>query len=362
MTTGLANSCDVYFYKISGGFDQDGEFVEGLGVEGIYKYGSQFGFGRVQGLELPLEADGNLPPDGNWKARNFGEPWSTGDDYNLGIGQGFMLASPMQVAQMAAVIGNGGFLYKPTIVHHMTDENGNVVIVDENSQVVARARPGANNETILTDAAGEHLDNPAINVAFDENGQPIYQPVVLNALNVDREYIEVIADAMQLVNTRIDQEQFYTGASYTEWLDKFGITTAGKTGTSEFCDNIAIEKGWCRLDDILNRRVLPTHSWYVGYAPADDPEIVVAVFLYHGGEGSQWAAPVACNIMAAHLKVGQYAPPAEVAEGEVAPAVEQACTSAFFNPELSPNLLEWAKTEGTLFPQNDQSVFDTLQP
>ncbi|NJN53941.1 MAG: hypothetical protein HC804_03795 [Anaerolineae bacterium] len=361
VTSGLANSCDIYFYKISGGFDQDGEFVEGLGVEGIAKYGAQFGFGRVQGLELPLEADGNLPPDREWKARNFGEPWSTGDDYNLGIGQGFMTSSPMQVAQMAAVIANGGFLYKPTIIHHMTDEDGNIVIVDSNSQIVARAYQGPDGKAIITDVAGNPLDDPSINIAFDENGEPVYQPVVLNALDVDRDYIEIIANAMKLVNTFISPEEFYTGATYTEWLDNVGIDTAGKTGTAEFCDNIAIEKGWCSFDDIIQRRVLPTHSWYVGYAPADDPEIVVSVFLYHGGEGSQWAAPVACNIMAAYFQVGQYAPPPELAEGESAPAVERTCTSLSFNPVMPPNLLERAKVEGTILPLNEQSIFDLME-
>lgn len=69
MITGLANSCDIYFYKISGGFNQDGEFVEGLGVNRIARYAQQFGFGRVQGIELPLEADGDLPPDENGKRR-----------------------------------------------------------------------------------------------------------------------------------------------------------------------------------------------------------------------------------------------------------------------------------------------------
>jgi penicillin-binding protein 2 len=140
--TGLANSCDIYYYKISGGFDQDGEFVEGLGIDRLSRYASQFGFGRVQGIELPLEAAGDLPPDRGWKARVYGEPWSTGDDYNMGIGQGFLTASPMQVAQMAAVVANGGFLYRPTIVHHMTDSDGNVVFTDDNSQIVARARLG----------------------------------------------------------------------------------------------------------------------------------------------------------------------------------------------------------------------------
>ena len=83
MRLGIANSCDVYFYKISGGFDQDGEFVEGLTVDRIDVYGTQFGYGRVQGIELPLEAEGNLPTRA-WKRQTQGEPWSTGDDYNLG--------------------------------------------------------------------------------------------------------------------------------------------------------------------------------------------------------------------------------------------------------------------------------------
>lgn len=362
VTTGLANSCDVYFYKIGGGFNQDGEFVEGLGVAGIFKYGSQFGFGRVQGIELPLEADGILPPDREWKARYYGEPWSTGDDYNLSIGQGYATSSPMQVAQMAAVIANGGFLYKPTIIHHMTDENGNVVNVDENGRVVARAHPGPNGVAILTDAEGNPLNDPSLNIRFDADGQPIYQPVVLNALDVDREYIQIIANSMKLVNTFVSTEEFYTGATYTEWLDNIGIATAGKTGTSEFCDNIAITKGWCSFDDIAARRILPTHSWYVGYAPADDPEIVVAVFIYHGGEGSQWAAPAACNIMAAYLKVGQYAPPPVLAEGETAPPVVRTCPSLSFNPDMPPNLLQRAKTEGMILPQTQQSIFDMLQP
>lgn len=340
--TGLANSCDIYYYKISGGFDQDGEFVEGLGIDRLSRYASQFGFGRVQGIELPLEAAGDLPPDRGWKARVYGEPWSTGDDYNMGIGQGFLTASPMQVAQMAAVVANGGFLYRPTIVHHMTDSDGNVVFTDDNSQIVARARLGGDGRIILTDADGNPIDDPSFNVRFDANGEYIYQPEVLNAVEVDRQHLETIAEGMKLVNTFIDQDTFYTGATYVDWLEPFGIVTAGKTGTAEFCDNIAIEKGWCSFDDILNRRILPTHSWYVGYAPFDDPEIVVAAFLHHGGEGSQWAAPVACNVMAAYFGLGQYAQftgSADAAEAELPESVTRVCNSLSFNPVMPPDLL-----------------------
>ena len=333
MRQGIANSCDIYFYKISGGFDQDGEFVEGLGVDRIASYAEQFGFGRVQGIELPLEAEGNVPTKA-WKRRTQGEPWSTGDDYNLGIGQGFMTSTPLQVTQMAAVVANGGFLYRPAMIHHMTDESGNVVIVDDDSKVIARARPGPGGETILMDADGNPLDDPTLIVEFDENGEYIYQPEVIDAADVGREYLQIVADGMKLVNQRIDEERFYTGATYVEWLDKFGISTAGKTGTSEYCDNIAIERGWCRFE---KKAVQPTHAWYVGYAPADDPEIVVGVFVFNGGEGSAWAAPLACNVIAAYHGLAQFADGLTEAEWEDSLLADnRACDSGVFNPVIEP--------------------------
>jgi penicillin-binding protein 2 len=257
MFTGIMNSCDVYFYKISGGFNQDGEVVEGLGVDRLHEYADQFGFGRVQGIELPLEAPGNNPSQA-WKRQTQGEPWSTGDDYNMGIGQGFVTSTPMQVAQMAAVVANGGFLYRPTIIHHITDAEGNVVWP--------------------------------------------FEPEVLNSVDVDRQWLDVVAEGMRLVN-----QEGGTGATYVEWLDEFGVTSAGKTGTAEYCDNIAIERRWCRQGQIL-----PTHSWYVGYAPFENPEIVVVAFIFNGGEGSQYAAPVVRDVLAAYFGVDQFAPPEEI--------------------------------------------------
>jgi penicillin-binding protein 2 len=308
MVLGIKNSCDIYFYKISGGFDQDGEFVEGLTVDRIARYGSQFGFGRVQGIELPLEAPGNLPTR-NWKVQTRGEPWSTGDDYNLGIGQGFMTASPLQVAQMAAVVANGGFLYRPAIVHHMSDDDGNIVIVDERSRVVARARPREDGTAVMFDADGNPLDDATINVEFDENGQYVFQPDVIDSVDVEREYLEIVAEGMRQVN-----QEGGTGATYVDWLDEYGISTAGKTGTSEYCDNIAIKRGWCRFD---KTQIQPVHAWFVGYAPFEAPEIVVAVFVFNGGEGSQWAAPVARDLLAAYFRVGEFAPePVEAAPTE----------------------------------------------
>ncbi|HSH03011.1 MAG TPA: penicillin-binding protein 2 [Anaerolineae bacterium] len=254
MRRALAESCDIYFYKVTGGFDQDGEFVEGVGVDRLSAYSNAFGMGIYQNIELPLEAPGNIPTR-QQKQLRYGEPWSTGDDYNMSIGQGFVTSTPMQVAQMAAVIANGGFLYQPQIVHHVTDENGEIVTP--------------------------------------------FEPRVLSAVPVDREYIEIIHDGLRAVT-----QEGGTAAGVNGWLDEYGITTAGKTGTSEFCDNIAIKRRWC----FEGQRLLPTHAWYVGYAPYEDPEIVVAAFMYHGGEGSEWAAPIVRDVMMAYFQVGPYAP------------------------------------------------------
>ncbi len=311
--SGMSQSCDIYMYKITGGFPD--ENIKGVGINTLGQYAEQFGFGRIQGIELPLEVPGVIPTT-SWKQINYGEPWSTGDDYNAAIGQGYVLSTPLQVAQMAAVVANGGFLYRPRIVHHMTDAEGNIYALDENLNPVPAADAG-----ITVDAEG--------NVSF--------VPQVLTTVNVDREYMNVIAEGLRQVNTLegtgssflrerwdgdpatadlAEEVTFQDGTSallITRWLDRFGIRSAGKTGTSEFCDNLSQKKGWCTEEKILNGEVLPTHAWYVGYAPVEDPEIVVVGFVYNGGEGSQWAAPMVREVMAAYFGVDAYAPVEEEA-------------------------------------------------
>jgi len=270
MFSGMANSCNVYFYKLAGGFNQDNEFVTGLGIDVLARYANEFGFGRRQGIESFLESPGNMPTQA-WKRRVHNEPWSTGDDYNAGVGQGFVTSTPMQQAQMAAVIASGGFLYRPTFIHHITDGDGNMV--------------------------------------------RDFAPEVLNSISVAPEFIDVVAEGMRLVN-----QEGGTGASLLnfDWLDEFGVTSAGKTGTAEFCDQIAIRRGWCRPDD-LQGTIRPTHSWFVGYAPFEEPEIAVVAFLYNGGEGSLWAAPITREVMAAYFKVDRYAPAIEPGQTAAAP-------------------------------------------
>ncbi len=118
----LAESCNVYFYTIGGGYGKQ----EGLGPTRIKKYVELFGWGSETRIDLPGEASGFIPyPE--WKEEAKGEPWFDGDTYNLSIGQGDILVTPLQVASAFSAIANGGTLYSPRVVKEIVDENRNIV-------------------------------------------------------------------------------------------------------------------------------------------------------------------------------------------------------------------------------------------
>ncbi|MBU2545472.1 hypothetical protein KKC65_03440 [Patescibacteria group bacterium] len=118
----LAESCNVYFYTIGGGYGKQ----EGLGPTRIKKYVELFGWGSETRIDLPGEASGFIPyPE--WKEEAKEEPWFDGDTYNLSIGQGDISVTPLQVASAFSAIANGGTLYSPRIVKEIVDENRNVV-------------------------------------------------------------------------------------------------------------------------------------------------------------------------------------------------------------------------------------------
>jgi penicillin-binding protein 2 len=113
---GIARSSDVYFYYLAGGYAEGGRSqFEGLGVERIARYARAAGLGARTGLDLPGEAEG-LVPDGGWKERTFDVPWVLGDTYTLGIGQGYLAVTPVQMAVMTAAIANGGDVLVPRVV------------------------------------------------------------------------------------------------------------------------------------------------------------------------------------------------------------------------------------------------------
>lgn len=272
MISGLANSCDVYFYYIGGGYEPI-EY-EGLGPDRMVKYMEMFGFGEPTGIDLPGEVAG-LAPTRKWKRVNYAETWLTGDTYNMSIGQGFVLATPLQVLNAMAAIANGGTLYRPHLVKEILDADGNVV------QVV--------------------------------------EPEVIRHLDVEPRHIQVIQQGLRAV---VD---WPTGTAH-ENFDVPGITASGKTGTAEFCD----EYPQC-LD--RDGRVTTSHAWFTSYAPSNNPQIATVVFVYGGGEGSQVAIPVTNRMLRYYFGI------ADEAEAEPVDEVEETVPALVPDQPVTARLL-----------------------
>jgi penicillin-binding protein 2 len=228
---GIAQSSDVFFYKVSGGFPDD--FPNGLGLDLFDKYARAFGFGEPTGMDLPGEASG-LTPDAAWKRKTFGESWSTGDTYNMGIGQGFVLATPLQLANMAAIVANGGKFYRPHLARAIVDADGKVVRKIE--------------------------------------------PQLVRSVGVDPQYLQVVREGMRGAVTH--------GTAWKANLAE--VEVAGKTGTAEYFGP--------RVNGYL-----PTHAWFIAFAPYENPEIALVVFVAGGGEGSEVAVPIAVDVLRAYF-------------------------------------------------------------
>jgi penicillin-binding protein 2 len=255
--TGVAQSCDVYWYKVGGGY-QD-QVTEGLGIYRMAEYARAIGYGQILGIELPGEEDG-LVPDPSWKRLNLGENWSTGDTYIATMGQGYVLSTPLQVAVSFATLANDGKMMKPTIIHDYLDDEGNVIKPFEPVMIHDITK-----DPVITVYEGNIPTTKKITV----------QPWV----------IEKAKEGMR--------EVVLTGTMAKEMADWQPNPTAGKTGTAEYCDDVARAKNLCSPGN------WPTHAWYAGYAPYDDPEIVVVAFVYNGGEGASVAGPIVKEVLKA---------------------------------------------------------------
>lgn len=118
LRTAIAESNDIFFYTVGGGYGN----IEGLGMSRMKKYENLFGFGSPLGIDLPNES-GGLIPDEQWKLDRFNEKWYIGDSYHSAIGQGFITATPLQLADFTAAIANGGTLYRPHVVNRIKKDN-----------------------------------------------------------------------------------------------------------------------------------------------------------------------------------------------------------------------------------------------
>ena len=232
----VAESCDVYFYQIG---------VE-MGVDVMYDYLSRFGFGEDATLDVAGALSGLLPSR-DWKRAVRSEPWYPGDSVNMSIGQGFFLATPLQLATATALIANRGEWVEPRL---------------------------------LKDIRG---DRPV------EEFLPASTHKPLNLKNPDD--WEYVVDTMEEVmhGTRGTARGAARGASYR---------MAGKTGTAQVFSLGEDEE----YDAEEIRERLRDHALFVGFAPTDDPKIAVAIIVENGGGGSSVAAPVARGLFDAWLE------------------------------------------------------------
>ena len=264
----IANSSNVCFYKVGGGY-QD-EIPEGLGICRLGTYARALGFGNYPGIELPLVENG-LIPDPTWKRLAQGENWSIGDTYIASVGQGFVVATPLQVLLSASVIANDGKLMRPTILYKISDGENNDI------------------KTFLPDLVWDITQEPLIDVITDPNGHGGCENKITGEKKIVEPWvIEAVQQGMRLAVLEGTLEREFKQVK---------IPVAGKTGTAEYCDKYTRDKGLCIPGS------WPTHAWTVAYAPYDDPEIAVVAFVYNGGEGASMAAPIVRQVIESYFEL-----------------------------------------------------------
>lgn len=238
LVQGLAQSCDVYFYDVA----------RRVGVDAIAAMANRFGLGRRLGIDLPGEKPGNIPTR-EWKKRRIGTSWHKGETLVVGIGQGYVLATPLQLAVMTARLCNGGRAVVPWLVrdpHRWT-------------------------------APEDSPQWPAVGVS-----EASLRPVL-------RGMFEVVNGSR--------------GTARGARLALEGVALAGKTGTSQVRRITRAE----RLSGAYKRKDIPweerDHALFVCFAPYDAPRYVVAVVVEHGGSGARAAAPIARDLMTRTLEI-----------------------------------------------------------
>lgn len=229
---GIKRSNDIFFYKLA----------EKIGVDKVSKEAVKFGLDKRLGIDLQGEVSGTVPTR-EWKLKEIGEQWYLGDTYHYGIGQGFLLTTPLQVNAWTSVVANGGTLYKPFLLKKLQPQKISAGLLDTNSTELIRQG------MIESCAQG--------GVAW-----PLFDFKVKNS------------------KLQIDNKNIFPVASMS--ADFRRIVVACKTGTAE----------------VGTATTLP-HAWITLFAPALNPEIVVTVLAENSGEGSSIAGPIAKKILEA---------------------------------------------------------------
>jgi penicillin-binding protein 2 len=264
----IAQSCNVCFYKMGGGYPD--ENISGLGICRLGTYARALGYDSSPEIQLPDRIDG-LIPDPAWKRINQGQSWATGDTYIASVGQGFIIGTPLQVLLSAATIANNGKLMEPTMLREKLDNEGNVT---EAFNAVMRW-------DLTQTPTIEIYGATSIRGCEPTGEKKTIEPWVFQA----------VQQGMRMAVTEGTLKGDNIG------LRDFPIAVAGKTGTAEYCDKYARDRQRCGAGK------WPSHAWTVAYAPFDNPEIAVVAFVYNGNEGSTVAGPLIRRVMKAYFEL-----------------------------------------------------------
>lgn len=245
---GIVNLRQAVFRSSNGYFYNLGSQME---VDALPEFAAQFGYGRVLSLDV-ADADAGVLPDSDWKRGERGEPWYPGDTVNMAIGQGDLLATPLQVATVASIIANRGLLVPPRML---------------------KSSDGVLPETLA----------------------PNTQPGRVEGL-AETDW-EQMVDAMEDVIHLGNQGYLRNGIAWAHIGLDIGYRLAGKSGTAQVVEIPQGEEYDEELLDEYSRK----HAWFMAFAPADDPAIALSAFVENGGGGSSVAGPIVREVVDAYL-------------------------------------------------------------
>ena len=233
MHKAIVESCDTYFY----------ELAQDLGIDMIHDFIAQFGLGKRTGIDIAGEVSGLLPSR-QWKKRRFDQRWFVGDTISVGIGQGYNLVTPLQLASATAILANGGQVFRPHLVQHI-----------QNAQT---------------------------------NELQTVEPFPIAQIPLQPRHLDLVREAMVDV-TRPGGTAAWAGSGA-----KYPF--AGKTGTAQ----VIGLKGQEYDEDAIDERHRD-HALFIGFAPAEAPKIALAILVENGGHGSSTAAPIARKVIDYYL-------------------------------------------------------------